>query len=65
MVLLCHVISQDHVTKGWSNIICRSFSRQVNSLTNLVSHGYCGTVIMVLGCHMISQDHVIKVYVTL
>ena len=58
MVLLCHVISQDHVTKGWSNIIGRS-------LTNLVSHGYCGTVIMVLGCHMISQDHVIKVYVTL
>ena len=21
MVLVCHMISQDHVTKGWSNII--------------------------------------------
>ena len=24
MVLVCHEISQEHVTKGWSNIIDRS-----------------------------------------
>ena len=32
MVLVCHVISQDHVTKGWSIIMGR-----VTSLSSLVA----------------------------
>ena len=32
MILVCHVISQDHATKGWSNIMGR-----VTSLLSLVA----------------------------
>ena len=35
MVLVSHVILQEHVTKGWSNIMGRSPSRQVISLPSL------------------------------
>ena len=58
MVLVCHVISQDHVTKGWSNIMCRRPSWQVTSFPTCAN---CTSGdIMILGCHVISQDHVIK-----
>ena len=39
MILVCRVISQDHVTKGWSNIMSRSPSRQATSLLSLVAIG--------------------------
>ena len=35
MVLVSHVILQEHVTKGWSNIMGRSPSWQVTSLPSL------------------------------
>ena len=38
MILVCRVISQDHVTKGWSNM-SRSPSRQATSLLSLVAIG--------------------------
>ena len=37
MVLVFRVISQDYVTKGSSNLMCVSCSRQVINLPNLVS----------------------------
>ena len=37
MVLVCHVIPQDHGTKAWSNIMGRSPSWQVTSLPRLVA----------------------------
>ena len=39
MVLVCHKISQGHVTKGRSNITGRSPSWQVTSLPRLVAIG--------------------------
>ena len=39
MVLVCHVILQDNMTKGWSNTIGRSPSWQVTSLLSLVAIG--------------------------
>ena len=39
MILVCHVISQDHVIKGKSNIISRRPSRLVTNLLNLVTIG--------------------------
>ena len=36
MVLVCYVISQDHLTKGSSNIIGRHPSREVTILSRLV-----------------------------
>ena len=42
MFLVCHVISLDHMTKGWSNIMGGSRSWQVTSLPSLVgSHRHC------------------------
>ena len=37
MALLCHVILQDHLTKGLSNIIGRSPSRLLTILSSLVA----------------------------
>ena len=37
MVLICHVISQDHVTNEYSNIIDRSRFRLVTFLPSLVA----------------------------
>ena len=39
MVLVCHVILEEHVIKGWSNIMGRGKSRQVTSLPSLVAIG--------------------------
>ena len=35
MVLVCHWISQERVTKGWNNIIGKSLSWQVSSFPSL------------------------------
>ena len=43
MVLVCHVISQDHMTKEWGNIMGRSPLWQVTILPNLV---VIGTVVV-------------------
>ena len=61
MFLVCHVISQDHMTKGWNNIMGRSTS----SYQLAKSDGYrdCGSGyinIIILGCHVISEDHVME-----
>ena len=39
MFLVCQVISQDHMTKGWSNIMGGSLSWQVTSLPTFVPIG--------------------------
>ena len=53
MILICHVILQDHMIKGSSNLIDRSPLWQVTN--------HCGTgYMMVLIYHVISQDHAIK-----
>ena len=39
MILVCHMISQDQVTKGSSNIMGGSPSCQVTSLPSLVAIG--------------------------
>ena len=38
MPLICHVISQEHMTKGWSNIV-ESPLWQVTGLPSLVTMG--------------------------
>ena len=37
MVLVCHVISQDHLINGSSDFVGRSTSKQVTTLQNLVA----------------------------
>ena len=37
MILVCHVILQDHETKGWSNIVGGSPLWQVTSLPSLAA----------------------------
>ena len=37
MVLVCHVISQDHLINGSSDFVRRSTSKQVTTLQNLVA----------------------------
>ena len=39
MILVCHVISQDHMTKEKSNIVGGSPSWQVTTLPSLVAIG--------------------------
>ena len=63
MVLVCHVISQHHVTKGSGNMVRPS--RLVTVPPSVVV-----LVTAVAGCdgfvyHVISKDHVIKCHVTL
>ena len=43
MFSVCHEISQNHLTKGWSNIIGRIPSWQVTSFPSLVA---IGTVVL-------------------
>ena len=51
MVLVCHVISQDHVTKGSSNM---------GRCPSRLSHRYCGSgYISIVVWLVISQDQVI------
>ena len=44
MVLVCHVISQHHVTRGWSYILGRSPSWQVTSLQSLLAIDTVGEI---------------------
>ena len=54
MVLVCHVIWQDHITKGSSNL-------SGHHPTKFGGHRHCSIAdIMVLIRHAISQDHVMK-----
>ena len=59
MLLVCHVISQDHMTEGWSNIMGGSPSWQVTSLPNLVAIG-TAVVEMTLICHVILENHALE-----
>ena len=59
IVLVCHVISQDHMMKQACNTTGKSPLRQVTILQNLAAI-FASGVIMILVCHVISQDHVIK-----
>ena len=58
MLLACHLISQNHVTKGSSNIMGRSPSRLVTILPSVVVID--AVLVEVLVCHMILRDYVIK-----
>ena len=53
IVLVCHVISQDHVIKGWFDFISRSPSRKVTILPSLVAISNV-VMEMILVCHVIS-----------
>ena len=59
MVLFCHVILGDDLTKGLDNFMGRSLSRWVTILPSLVAKSTV-VVEMFLVRHVISQDHVIK-----
>ena len=37
MFLVCQVMSQDHVTKGYNNVVARSILRLVTILPNLMA----------------------------
>ena len=56
MVLLCQLVSEDHMIKKLS-YMDRSPSRLVTIVSSLVAIGII--VVILLVCHMISQDHVI------
>ena len=55
MILVCHVISYDHVIQGWWDFLMES-----HTLAKFGSHRHRGSEDMVLVCHLISQDHVSK-----
>ena len=50
MILVCHVIFQDHIIKVLSY-----------DLAKLSGHRHSGSGHMFLVCHVISQDHKVKV----
>ena len=54
MVLVCHVILQDHVIKGSCDFTGRSPSRLVSILSRLVTITILVVEIMDLGCHLVS-----------
>ena len=57
MVLFCHVVLQEHVTKGPSSNMARSPSKLVTILPSLVA--ICTeSVDRMAVCHVISPDHV-------
>ena len=57
MILVCHVISQDHVTKGSNSIMGRSPSNPAK----FGGHRHCGSGYVTISfCHVILQDLVIK-----
>ena len=59
MVLICHVIKQNHETNELSNFMVGSLLNQ--HLTKFGGHRHCSVGdIIVLVCHMISQDYVMK-----
>ena len=55
MVLVCHVILQDHVIKGSRDFTGRRPSRLVSILSRLVTITILVVEIMVLGCHLVSS----------
>ena len=59
MVLICHVISQNHVLKRSFDVMGRRRSWEVTIVQSLVG---IGTLVekTFLVCHVISKDHVIK-----
>ena len=60
MVLICHVISQDLLTEGASNIP-RSPFKVSHHPAKFGGHRRCSIGdVMVLVCHVIWQDHMIK-----
>ena len=60
MILVCHVIFEDRVTKGSSDM-GRSPPKISHHFAKFYGHRHCGSGnILVLVCHVISQDHVIK-----
>ena len=60
MILICRMISQDHVIKSLLDFIGIKI---IYYPTKFGDHSYTGSGdIMVLACHVISQDHVIKVW---
>ena len=59
MLLVCHVILQDHMIKEYSNIMGENSSWQIPNLPCLVAIGTV-KVKMILVCHMILQEHMIK-----
>ena len=61
MVLVSHVISQEHMTKGCVNIMGRNLLWQVKFAKFDVHRHFGSGNITVLDCHVISKDHVIKV----
>ena len=61
MVLVCHVILQNHVIKDSSDFIAKNPFRKVTILPTFVATDTVVVLeIMVLVCHVISEDHVIK-----
>ena len=58
MLLVCHVISQDHAIKESSDFTGRNPSRQAIVLPSLVAIGR--GVILVFVCHTTLQNQVIK-----
>ena len=57
IVLICQVISPDHVKKHSCDIVGSSPSRQATILQNVAAI-FASGVTMILVCHVISQDHV-------
>ena len=53
MFLVCHMISQDQMTKGWRNIMGKSLSWQVTRLPSLVT---IATVIIEINDFRLSRD---------
>ena len=61
MVLFCRMISQHHVTKGWSNMGTLKPLMASHELAKFVCLRYCGSEdIMILVYHVILQDKLIK-----
>ena len=61
ILLVCHVISQDHVIKGSFDYRLKPMKVSYQ-ISKFGGHSYCGSrVMMLFVCHVTFQDHVIKV----
>ena len=63
MILVCHVILQDHVIKESYDVIGEEPVQVNYHLTKFGGHRHCGgedIMILILVCHVILPDHVIK-----
>ena len=58
MILVCHVVLQDHVTKTPGNFMGRSPSS--HHPAKFGGHNHSGSGDIVLVCHVILQDHITK-----